>query len=103
MGIFLNKIKEIINKIFKKKIPLLENKKEHAANIEKDFRNDIVVGEEHKRIDLQKAYESGKIKEEELTIEQIDVLTTLYKNQIDKLDNEINKKRRLLNQQSKKS
>ena len=54
-----------------------------------------IEDEETKLLKLQKQYDSGKIKEEDLTQEQVKSLCGLYKKQIEKLEksNEIRKQK----------
>lgn len=54
-----------------------------------------IEDEETKLLKLQKQYDSGEIKEEDLTKEQVKSLCDLYKKQIEKLEksNEIRKQR----------
>lgn len=67
-----------------------ENHKDEFLDRIKDIEND-----ETALLKLQKMYRSGKIKEEDLTKEQVESLCNLYDNQISRLrkSNEIRKQR----------
>lgn len=86
------KIKLFFNNLFKK-----SNKGKHDININKttesfsnksNFQNDIKVESDVEReqlLKLQKDYESGIIKEENMTEEQVNKIEKLYREQISKL------------------
>ena len=86
------KIKLFFNKLLKK-----SNKGKHDIDINKttecfsnksNFKNDIKVEPDVEReqlLKLQKDYESGIIKEENMTEEQVNKIEKLYREQISKL------------------
>lgn len=86
------KIKLFFNNLFKK-----NNKGKHDIDINKttekfsnksNFQNDIKIEPDVEReqlLKLQKDYESGIIKEENMTEEQVNKIEKLYKEQISKL------------------
>lgn len=86
------KIKLFFNNLFKK-----SNKGRHDMDINKttesfsnksNFQNDIKIEPDVERkqlLKLQKDYESGIIKEENMTEEQVNKIEKLYKEQISKL------------------
>lgn len=86
------KIKLFFNKLLKK-----SNKEKHDIDINKttesfsnkaNFQNDIKVEPDIEReqlLKLQKDYETGIIKEENMTEEQVNKIEKLYKEQISKL------------------
>ena len=92
-GIF-NKIKIFLMKLFRKsKKDLKENSSKIDKNTKKEsFVNSIKIeeSEEKELLRLQEQYRKGKIKEEDLSKEQIDKLCDLYDRQIENLQKEIN-------------
>ena len=84
------KVKRFFRNLFSKKQeyntaePVIEEKVEPKRNAEQEFIDSIKIVEtpEMKLEKLQKQYRSGKIKEEELTKEQITSLCQLYDKQI---------------------
>ena len=92
-GIF-NKIKIFLMKLFRKsKKDLKGDSSKIDKNTKKEsFVNSIKIeeSEEKELLRLQEQYRKGKIKEEDLTKEQIDKLCDLYDRQIENLQKEIN-------------
>ncbi len=92
-GIF-NKIKIFLMKLFRKsKKDLKEDLSKIDKNTKKEsFVNSIKIeeSEEKELLRLQEQYRKGKIKEEDLSKEQIDKLCDLYDRQIENLQKEIN-------------
>ena len=92
-GIF-NKIKIFLMKLFRKsKKDLKGDSSKIDKNTKKEsFVNSIKIeeSEEKELLRLQEQYRKGKIKEEELSKEQIDKLCDLYDRQIENLQKEIN-------------
>lgn len=92
-GIF-NKIKIFLMKLFRKsKKDLKEDLSKIDKNTKKEsFVNSIKIeeSEEKELLRLQEQYRKGKIKEEDLSKEQIDKLCDLYDKQIENLQKEIN-------------
>ena len=92
-GIF-NKIKIFLMKLFRKsKKDLKEDLSKIDKNTKKEsFVNSIKIeeSEEKELLRLQEQYRKGKIKEEDLSNEQIDKLCDLYDRQIENLQKEIN-------------
>ena len=92
---FLQKIKSFFMNLFRKNRvaektavePIAENKVENK----KTFVKEIKVQQDNEKINLlklQKDYEAGLIKEENMTDEQISKVEELYKEQITKLRND---------------
>ncbi len=78
-------IQELVQEPFAEKI--IENKEENK----KDFVYETKIEQDEKRLvtlKLQKDYEAGLIKEEDMTLEQVSNLESLYKEQITKLRND---------------
>ena len=73
----------------------INNQKSNKSSFIEEIKN--VVNEETKLLKLQKQYRCGKIKEEELTEEQVKSLCALYDKQINNLkkSNEIRKQKLL--------
>ncbi len=92
-GIF-NKIKIFLMKLFRKsKKDLKGDSSKIDKNTKKEsFVNSIKIeeSEEKELLRLQEQYRKGKIKEEDLSKEQIDKLCDLYDRQIENLQKEIN-------------
>ena len=92
-GIF-NKIKIFLMKLFRKsKKDLKGDSSKIDKNTKKEsFVNSIKIeeSEEKELLRLQEQYRKGKIKEEDLSKEQIDKLCDLYDKQIENLQKEIN-------------
>ena len=92
-GIF-NKIKKFLMKLFRKsKKDLKGDSSKIDKNTKKEsFVNSIKIeeSEEKELLRLQEQYRKGKIKEEDLSKEQIDKLCDLYDRQIENLQKEIN-------------
>ena len=92
-GIF-NKIKIFLMKLFRKsKKDLKEDLSKIDKNTKKEsFVNSIKIeeSEEKELLRLQEQYRKGKIKEEDLSKEQIDKLCDSYDRQIENLQKEIN-------------
>ena len=92
-GIF-NEIKIFLMKLFRKsKKDLKEDLSKIDKNTKKEsFVNSIKIeeSEEKELLRLQEQYRKGKIKEEDLSKEQIDKLCDLYDRQIENLQKEIN-------------
>ena len=92
-GIF-NKIKMFLMKLFRKsKKDLKGDSSKIDKNTKKEsFVNSIKIeeSEEKELLRLQEQYRKGKIKEEDLSKEQIDKLCDLYDRQIENLQKEIN-------------
>lgn len=99
------KVKRFFRNLFSKKQedntiePVIEEKVEPKRNAKQEFLDTIKIVEtpEMELEKLQKQYRSGKIKEEELSEEQITSLCQLYDKQIANLrkSNEIRKQRLL--------
>lgn len=72
-----------------------------------DFKENLYVeedGERLKIINLQQQYKEGKIKQEDLTEEDIDKLIALYDEQIEKVKQEIEEKKiKIENMKNKKN
>lgn len=84
------KIKNMLKKLFKKQKLLEENilKTEVKTN---NFKQDLV--ENTQIYNTQKMYEQGKITEDDMQISEIRKLISIYKEQINMLDREINAKK----------
>lgn len=85
---FFDKIKNFFFRLFKKSSDNIEKEPEiltQQSNVEKDiFKNNILIKqdeEELKLLELQKAYKSGKILEENISQEDKEKLIDLYKKQ----------------------
>lgn len=85
---FFDKIKNFFFRLFKKSSDNIEKEQEtltQQSNVEKDmFKNNILIKqdeEELKLLELQKAYKSGKILEENISQEDKEKLIDLYKKQ----------------------
>lgn len=101
------KIKRFLKKLFNKNadntanyVAIKDNNNSvESENKKNSFMESIrnIEDEETKLLKLQKQYRSGKIKEEELTEEQVNSLCTLYDRQIANLkkSNEMRKQRLL--------
>lgn len=82
------KIKEFFKNLFRKKEVDVNNISNEELEMEmeksEDFRNSIrnIEVDENNIFELQRRYHSGEISVEELTDEQIDVLSDLYDEQI---------------------
>lgn len=64
---------------------------ENKEALKKSFLDEIRVKQDEKRLltlKLQKAYEAGLLKEEDMTPEQVSNVENLYKEQITKLKND---------------
>lgn len=92
-GIF-NKIKIFLMKLFRKS---KKDLKGDSSKIDKNTKKESFVNsmkieesEEKELLRLQEQYRKGKIKEEDLSKEQIDKLCDLYDRQIENLQKEIN-------------
>lgn len=79
------KIKSIFAKIFKKQKLLEENNSKTEVN-KNNFREEL--SKQTQMYNLQKLYEEGKITEDDMQINQIKKLISLYKEQISMLDRE---------------
>ena len=102
-GIF-NKIKMFFKNLFSKNNVIDNNcytieDEKNNENIKKSFMESIrnIEDEETKLLKLQKQYRNGEIKEEELTVEQVNSLCALYDKQIANLrkSNQIRKQKLL--------
>ena len=89
----IEKVSEFIKKLFfKKQAPLLMN------NVTYEKRNDFInkLKEDRKLFDMQKDFESGKLKEEDLTEIEKENLIKLYNNQIESLKQDIENYNKIL-------
>lgn len=89
----LEKVKEFFYKLIGKdktlalEAPKVEEKNEDTQrNV---FKENISIN--NNIISIQKLYEDGKVKEEDLSVEEVFDLVSVYKEQIEKLDSEIAK------------
>lgn len=90
MNKIIEKIKEFFYKLKKdKKVLLVENTSSNNKNTLNEFKVSLDVRDEQKIADLQKKYESGEIRDKELSPFQVLDLIELYKKQISNLDIEI--------------
>ena len=88
----IEKIKEIINKIFKKdKLKLIEEHKEiEKIDVKTKIFGTEMVGKTNEKIrllNMQKKFESKEIKEENINLYDVDKLKLLYCKQIIELNN----------------
>jgi len=86
---FVNKNEGTIKKAFIKETLFMENICDAKESASGNFRKNIAVSDEFKVVEIQKAYESGGISQQQLTIKQIDLLCDLYEEQISNLDDVI--------------
>jgi len=89
----IEKLSEFIKKLFlKKQKPNLNN------NVTSEKQNDFInkIKEDRKLFDMQKDFESGKLKEEDLAETEKENLIKLYNKQIDSLKQDIENYNRIL-------
>lgn len=100
------KVQNFFRNIFGKNKSVIEeaSKKEEKKEMSK-FRDTIIIqkNEERERlIKLQNQLRNKKIKEEELTLEDIEKISILYDEQIKEIEEEIKKNRDILEEYKKK-
>ena len=94
---FFHRIKNFFKRLFKKEEVIVVNSdnelQEKVLNVESKtnvFKDELKYKDESKALlDLQNQFELGKIKEEDLTEEQVQGLRSLYNQQIENLKNSI--------------
>ena len=94
---FFQKIKLFFKKLFgRNKVieePVTEQIVEKKTEDKKSFAEEIKIPQDNEKLSalkLQKDYEAGLIKEEDMTPEQVSKVETLYEEQITKLRNDYN-------------
>lgn len=94
---FFQKIKSFFMNLFGKnkeiKEPVAEQIVENKVESKKSFAEEIKIPQDTEKlsvIKLQKDYEAGLIKEEDMTPEQVSKVESLYEEQISKLRNDYN-------------
>lgn len=97
MSKITEKIKSFFNKIFNNNKQLLDTNIKSETKIENDFKKDLSTENQRVILDIQQKYEEGKVKEEELPMNEIFELVDLYKQQINTLNREIDILRKIKN------